>query len=138
MITYNPTVKINISGSEIATFELNTSFVLSNKIEKSYEIPYAIVAVEQGVDYTDIVNAKLLVFSSANAFTIHCVRTFTIPGPSTYDADFTIPNSGGNIPIILNTTAAFLSGLKEIFITNDSSVTIKVNTSFYGEYIAPA
>jgi len=129
-VNYNPTLKFNLTGSDVTAYSLESSFELDTKLEESHSINA--VSSSPVIDLSNISNMKMLMFHSTSAFNIVLSKVITSPLLEVFTYDMVIPNSGG-VPTILNVTQDFIDGLQEISINTSSTNLIKVNVRAYGE-----
>ncbi len=76
-IFYNPTIKVELSGSEVTPLKSEATFALDTKLEESHLINAVSTPVE--VDLSNIANTKLLMFNSNNSFDINLTKEITPP-----------------------------------------------------------
>ena len=132
-VFYDPTLKVTLSGTEITSYSLETSFQLDTKLEESHLIS-STTTPDTLINLSNISNTKMLMFHSSNSFTIILTKNITSPLLEVFDYDFEIPCIA-NIPCLLSVDQDFIDSIKSIAIKTANTNQIKVNVRAYGEYI---
>lgn len=108
-VTYNPSIQVKVQGTGVTSFDVTSTFALENKVERTFEINA--VSTPEPVDFSDVKNAKHLMFYSTSNFDINMTKEFTIPavaevitttitGEPTADGDITITLPGDTPTIV--------------------------------------
>jgi hypothetical protein len=131
-ISFNPIFKINITGSEITTFDSSIQYPLSTKLEESYSMNS--LSTARIVDLSNITNNRVILFQGSGDFSVSFTKSITSPLGEVFDYTFVLPVKK-DIPTILDTTQAFVAGLKEISVATASVNLITIKVSAYGETV---
>lgn len=76
-VTYPTSIQVKLQGTGITSFDVTSSFTLENKVERTFEINA--VSTPESVDFSDVSNAKHLMFYSTGNFNINMIKEFTVP-----------------------------------------------------------
>jgi len=132
MISVQPTLKVQLTGTEVTQYLSESTFTLDTKLEESHKINVVSSAVE--INMSNISNPRLLLVSSASTFTLHFEQEITSPLDEVFIYDFTVPCLGG-VATVLHIDESFITNLESIKITTDSVNLIKIDVRVYGETV---
>jgi hypothetical protein len=119
-----PSLRCQLSGTSITTFDITSTWTLSNKSEKIYTL--SVSDGSQTLDLSNVPNIKLLIFYSETDF----ICTFNQNDSVSESIPFVID---GGIPFILGTTEDFIASLDSIQISTTSTTEQDIFVNVYGE-----
>lgn len=120
----NPSLRIQLSGTDITSMDVTATWTLQNKIEKIFTM----IASDGShtLDLTNITNLTKMMLYSASDF----ICTFNQSDSVSESIPFIIE---GGTPFIFGTTQAFIDSLNSIQISTTSTTEQDIIVRFYGE-----